>query len=204
MTWNYRGYARSKGGSYLACTKGMPSPEIIREDSEEVLRYCRNELGLKGKIGVYGRSLGGIATAHLAHYVDMVIVDRSFSNLYEVAFHKFYGMLAVMLFKLGTAGWDSNNDVRFCNRGIDSEERQADMLKKGFFPVEDGTTNDRKRKTLRKNCYKVITCDANDDIVILQGSLMVGVARQAALAHQKATNHYKDKPLGILDDKECQ
>ena len=32
---------------------------------------------------------------------------------------------------------------------------------------------------------------------------MVGVARQAALAHQKKTDHYKDKPIGILDDKEC-
>ena len=34
-----------------------------------------------------------------------------------------------------------------------------------------------------KSCYKVLTCDANDDIVPLQGSLMLGVARQAALRH---------------------
>lgn len=109
ICWNYRGYARSRG---RVC-KRTPSPENIREDSEAVLRYCRNELGLKSKIGVYGRSLGGLATTHLSQFVDMVIVDRSFSNLYEVAYHKFYGLMAVLLFKLGTLGWDSNNDVRF-------------------------------------------------------------------------------------------
>ena len=32
---------------------------------------------------------------------------------------------------------------------------------------------------------------------------MLGVARQAAIAHQAATNHYKDKPLGILTTVEC-
>lgn len=62
LCWNYRGYARSKG----AFCKRTPNPENIREDSEAVLRYCRDDLGLKGKIGVYGRSLGGIATTHLA------------------------------------------------------------------------------------------------------------------------------------------
>jgi len=40
---------------------------------------------------VYGRSLGGISTTHLAKFVDMIIVDRSFSNLYDVANRKFFG-----------------------------------------------------------------------------------------------------------------
>lgn len=119
MCWNYRGYARSKGTS---CRR-TPNPKILREDGEAILRYCRNELGLKGKIGVYGRSLGGLVTSHLAQYVDMVIVDRSFSNLYEIAYYKFRGYLAVLLFKLGTIGWDSNNDVRFYSLGIESSER---------------------------------------------------------------------------------
>ena len=114
----------------------MPNPDNIRDDSESVLRYCRNELGLKGKIGVYGRSLGGMATSHLAQFVDMVIVDRSFSNLYEVALHKFHGQLAVLLFKLGTFGWDSENDIRFFKRGIDSDERRAEMLKLGLYQFE--------------------------------------------------------------------
>ena len=115
ICWNYRGYARSKGG--MCCDKD-PTPDNMREDSEAVLKYCRNELGLNAKIGVYGRSLGGIATSHLAQYVDMVIVDRSFSNLYDIAFHKFKGFLAVLLFRFGTYGWNSDNHVRFYERGI--------------------------------------------------------------------------------------
>jgi hypothetical protein len=134
MLWNYRGYARSKGG---LCCQSMPSPENIREDSEAVLRFCRQDMGLKGKMGVYGRSLGGLATTHLAHFVDMVIVDRSFNNLYDVAFHKFHGWLAVALFKLGTLGWDSNNDVRYIGRGQETEARRAEMHKKGFCPQEE-------------------------------------------------------------------
>ena len=62
MCWNYRGYARSKSG----CCGGTPSPKNIRDDAEAVLKYCRNDLGLQGKMGVYGRSLGGIATTHLS------------------------------------------------------------------------------------------------------------------------------------------
>ena len=33
---------------------------------------------------------------------------------------------------------------------------------------------------------------------------MVGVARQAPLAQQRKNQHYKNQPLGILDDKEAQ
>jgi hypothetical protein len=51
----------------------------------------RNKLGLRGKIGIYGRSLGGIASTHLAKYVDLVIVDRSLSNLEDVIDSKFMG-----------------------------------------------------------------------------------------------------------------
>lgn len=65
MLWNYRGFGRSKGGRRFCCRSNDPSPENLREDGEAVLRFCRKELGLKGKIGVYGRSLGGIATSHL-------------------------------------------------------------------------------------------------------------------------------------------
>ena len=65
-----------------------------------------------------------------------------------------------------------------------------------------GQDSDRQLNR-KKSCYKVLTCDANDDIVVLQGSLMIGVAKQAALAHQAATDHYKDKTIGILTLAEC-
>jgi hypothetical protein len=71
MVWNYRGYGR---------TKGTPTPEILKEDSEKILKYLKDTMGLRGKVGVYGRSLGGIATTHLADKVDMIIPDRTFCN----------------------------------------------------------------------------------------------------------------------------
>lgn len=57
MTWNYRGYG---------LTKGTTSPSNIKSDAEEILNFVKNVLGVKGKIGVFGRSLGGIASTHLA------------------------------------------------------------------------------------------------------------------------------------------
>jgi len=56
------------------------------------LRYLKETMGLKGKIGVYGRSMGGIATAHLQKDVDMIIVDRSFTDLNQVIDSKFHGV----------------------------------------------------------------------------------------------------------------
>jgi alpha/beta superfamily hydrolase len=56
MVWNYRGYGLSKGN---------PDPVNIRKDAETILEYMRNTIGVKGKMGVYGRSLGGVATSHL-------------------------------------------------------------------------------------------------------------------------------------------
>jgi pimeloyl-ACP methyl ester carboxylesterase len=57
MVWNYRGYGRSNG---------QPSPTNLRHDAEIVLKYLRESMGIRGKVGVYGRSLGGIPTTHLA------------------------------------------------------------------------------------------------------------------------------------------
>jgi hypothetical protein len=69
-------------------------------------------MGLKGKIGVYGRSMGGIATSHLSSMVDMVILDRTFSNLENVINRKFHGVSAVLLYNAAAFGWDSNNISR--------------------------------------------------------------------------------------------
>jgi pimeloyl-ACP methyl ester carboxylesterase len=57
MIWNYRGYGLSHGS---------PDPYLIRRDSEVLLNYMKTKMNLKGKVGVYGRSLGGVVTAHLA------------------------------------------------------------------------------------------------------------------------------------------
>ena len=77
----------------------------IKEDAEAVVSFCRGELGLKGRIGAYGRSLGGLAATHLAPFVDIIIIDRSFQSLHEVAYHMFHGSTALQLFKIGALKW---------------------------------------------------------------------------------------------------
>lgn len=69
MLWNYRGYGLSTGS---------PDPYNVKTDSEEILRYMKETMKLNGKFGVYGRSLGGLATTHLADKVDLIIADRTF------------------------------------------------------------------------------------------------------------------------------
>ena len=60
FTWNYRAYGRSKG---------KPTPDNLKRDIVAVYRYLRKELGLRGKIGIYGRSLGGIPSTFLSNKV---------------------------------------------------------------------------------------------------------------------------------------
>jgi fermentation-respiration switch protein FrsA (DUF1100 family) len=71
FTWNYRNYGKSGG---------RPSPQTLRSDIDAVFEYLRKELKLSGKLGVYGRSLGGISSSHLCGRADMVLFDRTFSS----------------------------------------------------------------------------------------------------------------------------
>ena len=101
MTWNYRSYGRSKG---------TPSPDNLKEDIEAIYNYMRKEMGIQGKIGVYGRSLGGIPSSYISTKVDMAIIDRSFCNLSAMAYWKYRGHFADIVFKVGTCGWQVQND----------------------------------------------------------------------------------------------
>ena len=85
----------------------------------------------------------------------MVIVDRSFSNLYDVADRKFFGSAAVDLLKFMSGGWRGTSDLDFIS-----------------------TKRDDKFGTQSSHCYKVLTCDTTDEIIELHSSLMVGVARE--------------------------
>ena len=98
FTWNYRAYGRSKG---------KPSPENLKKDVQEVLKYLREHLKLRGKIGIYGRSLGGIPSSFLSSQVQMAIIDRSFCNLSAMATWKYRGAFADYLFKIGSCGWQA-------------------------------------------------------------------------------------------------
>jgi len=67
ICWNYRSYGNSKKAK--RCCLGWCdriNPHNIKMDAECVLDFVVNQMQLKGKIGVYGRSLGGIASTHLA------------------------------------------------------------------------------------------------------------------------------------------
>ena len=68
---------------------------------------------MKGKIGVYGRSIGCVAACRLTPYVDMIIADRGFSDLHTLADIKFYGKIADFLFQFITYGWQVNNSFNF-------------------------------------------------------------------------------------------
>jgi fermentation-respiration switch protein FrsA (DUF1100 family) len=47
-------------------SKGTPTPYNIKLDGESMLDFMLNGLSLTGKLGVYGRSLGGVVATHLA------------------------------------------------------------------------------------------------------------------------------------------
>ena len=62
LCWNYRGYGESSQGFMETL-----SPYKCKRDAEYVMALLVNKLRLKGKIGVYGRSIGGVTACHLAH-----------------------------------------------------------------------------------------------------------------------------------------
>jgi hypothetical protein len=74
-------------------------------------------MNLKGKIGVYGRSLGGIATAHLIDKVDMVFADRTFCNFDILAKRKFYAKVAKVIFKVASFSLQALHDYNILNKG---------------------------------------------------------------------------------------
>jgi hypothetical protein len=78
LCWNYRGYGLSEG---------TPNYRNLQSDILLLHEWLKTELRVTGPIGVYGRSLGGIAACHLAQarQLDLVIIDRSFSSLNEMA-----------------------------------------------------------------------------------------------------------------------
>ena len=90
--FNYAGYGQSTG---------KPSPSRIAHDGESVIRYLKSK-GIT-QIGVYGRSIGGVAACHLARHhpdvVQLLITDRTMSTL-ENAARYMYGAWAASGIKL--------------------------------------------------------------------------------------------------------
>jgi pimeloyl-ACP methyl ester carboxylesterase len=141
MCWNYRNY----GNSSRKIFKDI-NPYNCKLDSEKVLDFVINRLKIRGKIGVYGRSLGGIASTHLANtypnIVQVLIVDRTFSEIDQLSERRLIGSFSKVLYKLISFNWKALNDRNF----------------------------------IEAKCYKVLTCDPLDDVVDNMSSLHVGIA----------------------------
>ena len=158
---------------------GTPTPENIREDAECVLRYLQEEMGIKGKFGVYGRSMGGVATCHLASLVDMVIVDRTFASLEKVIDKKFFGVAAESVYSISALGWRSSNVEGYLRNADDIKRDQIALsIRSGHNRVCDSKDIETGRQ--ERNCYKVISGDVQDEMIELQASLAMGVAIKIA------------------------
>ncbi len=105
ICWNYRGYGASSIGAF-----DYMSPTKSKLDAEYVLAQSLSVLKLQGQIGVYGRSIGGIAACHLAakfnDLVEILIVDRSMNELKDWIATKLKGRATLALYEQFLSGWD--------------------------------------------------------------------------------------------------
>lgn len=163
LVWNYRGYGR---------TKGMVSPNVFQKDAEQVLNFLKLKLRVKGKIGVYGRSLGCIPVCHIQHQVDLAIADRGFGDLWTIAEKTCKGQSGISLMTLGTPDWQIQNGFNFL------------------------------RPNKRRQTYKLIMQDRNDELVDLSASLMVDLAKQ--LCHNQSWLQEGKVLPAIIDDYQAE
>ena len=106
LAYNYQGYGTSKGTT---------SPDRLRDDGEALYRYLRDEMKIRGKIGVYGRSMGGMVACHMActSHIDLLIADRTFANFDYLASQKFLGSFVVYMMRMFSFNWFAHNDIAF-------------------------------------------------------------------------------------------
>jgi pimeloyl-ACP methyl ester carboxylesterase len=152
MCWNYRTYGHSKKPR-RCCLWYCDSlnPSNIRKDSEKVLDFLKQKLKVKGYIGVYGRSLGGIASCHLAKkfpkQISALIVDRTFCELDVSSERRLYGSWTRFLYRFVSFNWRAKNDKNY-----------MDAI----------------------NCFKITTCDPRDEVIDTFSALPTGVAEKVA------------------------
>lgn len=83
-------------------------------DAERVLKFLINRLQVKGHVGVYGRSIGGIASTHLVskfpNIVKVFIGDRTMGSFDEVVMNRYSRHKGVLsLYKLLSCFWHIDN-----------------------------------------------------------------------------------------------
>jgi len=140
--FNWTGYGRSTG--YV-------QPSAIPEDGEAVIEFLKSK-GIT-EIGVHGRSIGNLASCHLARkypeVVKFLIADRTFSKLKLVAKFTYgewahHGLLLAQLPRTISADWAS--------------------ITSHFVETK---------------CHKVMVCDPKDAIIPDLAALRTEVAHQA-------------------------
>lgn len=86
FSWNYRAYGRSTGN---------PNPYNTYHDAERVLKFLIEDLAIQGKIGCFGRSIGGTIATHLANsypeHIEFLFIDRSLGSLDVMSESNFLG-----------------------------------------------------------------------------------------------------------------
>jgi len=159
LAWNYRSYGRSEG---------VPDPYSSYHDSESMLKFLVEELGAKGKIGCFGRSLGGTMATHIANnypeFIDFLFVDRSLGNLQRMSESSFVGSYSKSIYYYFSRNWAVNSD-------------------QNFHQVK---------------CFKLLTQDPNDNTIDQYCALNAQVARVACEASIGPTRYESSKyPLRI-------
>ena len=118
-------------------------------DAERVLQFLVNRVRVRGSIGVYGRSIGGIAATHLSRrfpkIVSVFIGDRTMGDFEEVVRNRYAngGGCMKLIYKVGSCAWKANN--------CEGSERS-------------------------KECYKIHCFDENDDVLDVYSSPHHGIA----------------------------
>ena len=110
LIWNYRGY----GETEQELLSPNYTPDEQKFDAERVMQFLVNRIRVKGKIGVYGRSIGGIAASHLVQkFPDMIKVfvgDRTMGNFDDEVLNRYSRSgLILRLYRLLSCYWHIDN-----------------------------------------------------------------------------------------------
>jgi pimeloyl-ACP methyl ester carboxylesterase len=109
LIWNYRGYGKS--GQSMFSPNYIPNQQKI--DVERVMQFLINRLRVQGPVGVYGRSIGGIAAAHLSQkfpdQIKVFVGDRTMGSFDKIVARKYGNSLFYSLYKILSCWWNIDN-----------------------------------------------------------------------------------------------
>lgn len=82
-----------------------------------MLKFLIEEIGVKGKIGCFGRSIGGTIATHLANnypeFIDFLFIDRSLGSLNVMSESNFLGDYAPKILNYLSQNWVMESDKNF-------------------------------------------------------------------------------------------